>query len=514
MSSVPVVFDDGSRALVPESNLKAALADGGKIAQPIQFDDGSKAYVPLDRVHDAIKDGGMLIGLAPQRPPNPILTGVAEGNRYPDIIGPGGGPGAPGEYENSLTVSPTEIAKGVGKGAAKMALETGQTAADVTSLGLNRVVEPQQITEGQERVRQALQPSNTEQEVGATTAEAAATAQGIAALPDFLVSLSNLVRNAYQGKAAGKALAELVRTGPTRTEAGKAAQAAAARVKNVAGEAVAAAKEAGVPEDFTMTLSKGSNLDKALSQISDEIGTGTGGLQSLRDPQLDMVRGVVDELGEGQLDLQQISNIRQQLNSQITRAEAGAKSGSMTGDVARHLKQVKRAFDDEYYSQLSTVVGPDKASDLLRASTEYAQVIRNQTKGPAAPIFKAKTPELVIKKLNSGAMDATTVQSYLQGMTQPEVHAIRNGALHDLLQSVTIDGKTDWAAALTAFAKQGGAAQALYGEDYTALLTGFQYAMRHSGRINFAKKLAKYAALGAVSAAGYKSAAHVLSGTK
>jgi hypothetical protein len=64
----PVIFDDGSKALVPPGKLSDALKDGGKVAQAMHFDDGSKAYVTLDRVHDAIHDGGQLMGIAPQLP--------------------------------------------------------------------------------------------------------------------------------------------------------------------------------------------------------------------------------------------------------------------------------------------------------------------------------------------------------------------------------------------------------------------------------------------------------------
>lgn len=67
-SPTPVIFDDGSKAMVPPEKLSAALKDGGKVAQAMQFDDGSKAYVTLDRVHDAIHDGGMLMGAPPPKP--------------------------------------------------------------------------------------------------------------------------------------------------------------------------------------------------------------------------------------------------------------------------------------------------------------------------------------------------------------------------------------------------------------------------------------------------------------
>lgn len=88
----PVIFDDGSKALVPQEKLSAALKDGGKVAQAMQFDDGSKAYVPLDRVHDAIHDGGMLIGAPPQPPKidmQPAGITVPSAGRIPGQMNPG-----------------------------------------------------------------------------------------------------------------------------------------------------------------------------------------------------------------------------------------------------------------------------------------------------------------------------------------------------------------------------------------------------------------------------------------
>lgn len=77
MSSYPVVFDDGSKAYVPEANLSKALSDGGKLAQRMHFDDGSRALVPMDRIKDAMKDGGQIIG-ENVAPPQPKMHEVTE----------------------------------------------------------------------------------------------------------------------------------------------------------------------------------------------------------------------------------------------------------------------------------------------------------------------------------------------------------------------------------------------------------------------------------------------------
>ena len=64
-ATTPVVFPDGSRAMVPQERLHEALtADKGKMAQPVRFPDGSRAWVSTDQIHDAIaKDKGVVISM-------------------------------------------------------------------------------------------------------------------------------------------------------------------------------------------------------------------------------------------------------------------------------------------------------------------------------------------------------------------------------------------------------------------------------------------------------------------
>ena len=60
-SGIPMAFDDGTQAYVPQERVPDAVKDGGRLVQAMHFDDGSKAWVPLDKVHDAIHDGGQLV---------------------------------------------------------------------------------------------------------------------------------------------------------------------------------------------------------------------------------------------------------------------------------------------------------------------------------------------------------------------------------------------------------------------------------------------------------------------
>ena len=123
-AGTPVLFDDGSKALVPPEQLSAALKDGGKVAQAMQFDDGSKGYVSLDRVTDAIHDGGMLMGTPPQ-PPRPDMQRAG-------VVVPAAGR-IPGVQSPGQTVSDKEAYEGLKMGAAagSLPLAAGATLPQI-----------------------------------------------------------------------------------------------------------------------------------------------------------------------------------------------------------------------------------------------------------------------------------------------------------------------------------------------------------------------------------------------
>src|SRR6185369_11154866 len=160
--------------------------------------------------------------------------------------------------------------------------------------------------------------------------------------------LGKATKGVVGGEAAVDAILEKA---PALDEAGNAAKTAANRVKTTAGQAVAAAKEVAVPDNFTMRVVPEGKLFETLSQIDDQIGAQASGLESLKDPALDVVRKVSEELSDPTkvYDARDIAAIREQLNSQITKADSAARNGHATGDVARYLKQIKSSLDADYY---------------------------------------------------------------------------------------------------------------------------------------------------------------------
>lgn len=85
----PMLFDDGSHAMVPSARVNDAFNAGGRFVHPMTFDDGSKALVPYERVHDAMANGGQLI------PASSIMSPQAAQAGMDQVMSPKGQPMAP-----------------------------------------------------------------------------------------------------------------------------------------------------------------------------------------------------------------------------------------------------------------------------------------------------------------------------------------------------------------------------------------------------------------------------------
>jgi hypothetical protein len=64
--TVPMLFSDGSKAMVPNEKVLDAIKDGGEVAHHMVFSDGSQAYVPHSKYDGAVADGGRSVNAADQ----------------------------------------------------------------------------------------------------------------------------------------------------------------------------------------------------------------------------------------------------------------------------------------------------------------------------------------------------------------------------------------------------------------------------------------------------------------
>lgn len=476
MATIPMIAPTGEVADVPQEQVATAVKQGAKIGFDMISPDGNqRAVVPADQVHNAIVQGAQLDPASAARfagasvpRPDAIRADEAAQPHYADEIGSNNQPGGtPGEAESANDASILDLGKGAAKAAVSDALAAGQ------ALTPNFMVSKKN-RQTAENIQAKLQPQNEDEQVGATTERAATTAAGaglaVAGVPELLENIAGLIR----GAKSGVDVASLAANGPSKVEAGQAALDAAARVKQEAGAAVGAAKEAAIPPDFKMTINPDGPLFKTLGEIDDSIGPKAGGLDSLKDPSLDVVRNVSEELAsKGELDQKDVDAIRQQLSSQIQRADAAAKSGTATGDPARYLKQIKSALDEEYYQKLSAATNLESATNLQNASKDYAGVVKNQTRGPAKAIFKAPTPEKAISRLTNA--DATTVGSFIKGMSADDVSDVQVGVLKNLADSARdADGNVNWPSLNDKFANRREAMQVLFGNKYDDIAQSVQ----------------------------------------
>lgn len=313
------------------------------------------------------------------------------------------------------------------------------------------------------------------------------------------------------GEATPLSVKEAAASGPERVTAGQVAQESAARIRQEQGAAVGAAKEAARPETFGMDVGPESGMSNRLADIEDKIGSEEKGLSSLKDDEMNNVRSVMKELDPEKVktfDNGQIDAIRDQLNAKIKQQQTAVANGHSTGTALGYYKQLKSAFDDELHDQISTKVGAQESENLRAANKQYAQTVERQTRGPVSDVFKAKTPEDVIKKINSSRMDGTRVKELLTDRNPEEVQTIRQGAMKDLVNSKTTNGKVKWSDVLDKLDRQKESSKALYGPDYDAIRTQIvsnaKWQARKAAAVEVVKSGAKIAAGAGVAGAAYK----------
>ena len=122
-TGIPIAFDDGTQAYVPQEKVPDAINDGGKLVQAMTFDDGSHAWVPLERVHDAIHDGGQLVLPGVSRPKVNMQASTL-GTVYDRTVnGPSGANGGP--LPSPKVAGANSIAEGVSRDTVPNRLATG-----------------------------------------------------------------------------------------------------------------------------------------------------------------------------------------------------------------------------------------------------------------------------------------------------------------------------------------------------------------------------------------------------
>jgi hypothetical protein len=213
MSTTPVIFDDGSKALVSPDKLAGAIGDGGKVATAMKFDDGSSAYVTLDKVHGAIGDGGMLSGAAPSAPAAPAeMKPYSDMNPSETYQNPNAGHfGFPLNDEQSRAAAmDTNIPLGAAKGAASTvnnALGAAQWLHNKTTPGPDVNVVPsnpellkpapnEKLGYGAEQAAEFLAPGGLTSKLG----EAATVAKDA---PTLARLLSSVTRGGIEAASTG-----------------------------------------------------------------------------------------------------------------------------------------------------------------------------------------------------------------------------------------------------------------------------------------------------------------------
>jgi hypothetical protein len=257
---------------------------------------------------------------------------------------------------------------------------------------------------------------------------------------------------------------------PSSQEGGQGVQDAMQQTRDIQGQQVAATKAAARPEGFKMRIGEFyTDLGQKLSAIDDKIGGESTGLSTVKDPELENVRKMIaDDFGSSrELSNTEIDKVREQLNSKISQQTQSVKMGNSTGTALNYYKQIKKAFDDEMYAQVSD----PNAAELSRAANKtYAETVARQTKGTSKTAFKTQSPEQIITRTaKAGPAQQSEIQGIMKDLSPEATTRYQNSVLKQIVDNATSGGKTAWDKVQGQLDKMGETGKTLFGDRYQQL---------------------------------------------
>jgi hypothetical protein len=258
--------------------------------------------------------------------------------------------------------------------------------------------------------------------------------------------------------------------------AGERVQSEAQAVRDAAGKKVGAAKEAVSkslpPTENPIFLEKGK-----LATASKEVLKDTADADQLagaKDPDMADARAMADHLSKGKnaagedlsLDTEKIESMKRAFNQKIDALTAKAQAGG-NATALRHIKNLKSAYMDDVYDAYEKYGDPKAAQDLRATSKEYANIVGDQTSGPARAMFKNQSPEKIVSTIvNSGARSQSAVESLVRNMSKDGQAVLRDSVLKNIYEKNTLpDGTIDMVKARKNFYSLGDTAKVLYSGD-------------------------------------------------
>jgi hypothetical protein len=289
--------------------------------------------------------------------------------------------------------------------------------------------------------------------------------------------------------------AKLIRPGATQTaeatakgglpaqQAGQRVQQEAKTVRDLVGQKVGAAKdavEASIPETtdgskVAMTLQPNSKSTLAAKSILDDLGNQK---LDINDPNTASVRKIAEHLAAGKdlngnmfsLDPSEIDLAKRELNKAIQSQQVAVRNGA-NGTALGYLKQLKGALQDDIYDYYAKVGDADAAANLRKVSQEYADVVNDQTKGPAKGLLKTQKPEQIINSIISGGENSqTTVDALMRNISPDGQKVLRDSVTKQLYGKNTLpSGDINMEAVQGQFNRMGETGKKLYGDGYNDL---------------------------------------------
>ena len=110
VSTVPIISPDGKVGDVPFTQMKAAMAAGGKLGVSVTDPNGKPGTVPADRVQDAVRAGGKIVPYGEQETQHPGFWATAAED-LKGLLHPGGFSPYPGMDQDAKSAAATQHAE-------------------------------------------------------------------------------------------------------------------------------------------------------------------------------------------------------------------------------------------------------------------------------------------------------------------------------------------------------------------------------------------------------------------
>lgn len=275
------------------------------------------------------------------------------------------------------------------------------------------------------------------------------------------------------------------KTNTTKKAVGEKVQSSAQALRDTKGKAVGAAKDQveaslqGVADNTAEPSSfpKDGHLATTAKSVLDDIGSANQ-LAGAKDPDMADVEAMAGHLQKGanaqgeplSVDPKQADSINRAFSAKIDGLQAKAEAGG-NASALRHVRALKTAYNNDLFDAYEQQGDPAAAQNLRKLSKDYAQLVDEQTSGPARGLLKNPSPEKIVSSLVSGGSNSQSAIESLNKVAPGAKATLAEGVKNEILSRATKDGAVDAVKARDMLNKMGVAGKTVLGDAHKPFST-------------------------------------------